>query len=268
MPNWVKNTITVTCSDPVTLEAYFNIVGHPGEQLDFNKIIPMPPELEIESGSRTDDGLACVKWYAHPETPKTEVNNIIPKLTPEQYTKLLDSAWPDTNILFYDTMKLREKYEARGGSAWDDVLKLGQQACSNILTYGIPTWYEWRRIHWGTKWNADSDNITNDGTINFTTAWSAPMPIINKIIENMVDASGLSGTVRITHTWADENIGYNCGRQSFTINFDSNGQAEDTNWWYEDADKMGLDEAIALANAVWGCEPDDNTDDGDNEQGT
>ena len=50
-------------------------------------------------------------------------------------------------------------------------------------------WYEWRIGNWGTKWNADVqyENFdqweSGDISIDFNTAWSAPMPILKKLVE-------------------------------------------------------------------------------------
>lgn len=265
MPNWVINTIKVTCSDPATLETYFKIVGRPGETLDFNRIVPMPQELDIDCGSRTGDGLTCVRWYAHPETPRTKINDIIPKLTPEQYAKLPNSSI-DLNKTWYEVTKLQEGYEKRGGGAWEDVLKFGQQACSNILNYGYPTWYEWRLENWGTKWNAhDNSTIDDDGAVSFSTAWSAPMPVISKIVELMVRTPGLHGTMRIEHRWADEDIGNNCGEQSFEIDFDDPNPEESTQWDCIDDYKMSEVEARKFARDLWGWEPDDDDDSDDDD---
>ncbi len=60
---------------------------------------------------------------------------------------------------------------------------------------GHSNWYDWRLEHWGTKWNAydctllivpksdvDSSEI-NRLRFQFTTAWSFPVPIFNRLAE-------------------------------------------------------------------------------------
>jgi hypothetical protein len=85
-----------------------------GDQtLDFNKIIPMPKELEVKEG--------------YP-------------LSPEEVA-----------------------------------LKT-----SNLERYGFESWYHWRLHHWGTKWNSYCPSLQED-SITFDTAWSPPIPVIERI---------------------------------------------------------------------------------------
>jgi len=51
---------------------------------------------------------------------------------------------------------------------------------------GAKGWYDWSRIHWGTKWNAYSGDTDPTGTpnyarIKFQTAWDCPMPVLEKL---------------------------------------------------------------------------------------
>ena len=76
---------------------------------------------------------------------------------------------------------------------------------------GELNWYDWSIKHWGTKWNCS--NAYYDGScFVFETAWSAPDLVIAKLAKKF-------SNVKITHRYADEDIGYNCG-----INVYENGQ--------------------------------------------
>ena len=79
-------------------------------------------------------------------------------------------------------------------------------------------WYWWSVENWGTKWNAyeqeslDDDDLellneNENGTITiwFQTAWSAPHKVIEALAKFDPD-------IQISHYWADEDIGYNCGK--------------------------------------------------------
>jgi len=46
----------------------------------------------------------------------------------------------------------------------------------------VPDWYEQRIEKWGTKWVGFDLNIW-ETVIDFYTAWSPPLPIINKLAE-------------------------------------------------------------------------------------
>lgn len=92
-------------------------------------------------------------------------------------------------------------------SEWE----LGKQAFDNKMKYGTTSWYEWRLEHWNTKWNAyffDEPESRNPNEIRFCTAWSAPHPILQKLSEMYPE-------ITIDHSWADEDIGYNCGAKAY-----------------------------------------------------
>ena len=55
MPNYVKNILSFD-GDPVQVDRLFSTIQGENGPMDFNKLIPMPSELEIESGSRTAAG--------------------------------------------------------------------------------------------------------------------------------------------------------------------------------------------------------------------
>ena len=71
-------------------------------------------------------------------------------------------------------------------------------------------WYKWHIDHWGTKWGA-YDCYTKIGKtwimLVFSTAWTAPMPIIYKL-----SVLGYNIEVR----YADEDYGVNCGKMTYT----------------------------------------------------
>ena len=173
MPNYVKNILSFD-GDPDQVSRLFSAIKGENGLMDFNKLIPMPPELEIESGSRTDAGFKEYMGFVADTGFRTELEQ--PYL----------SAHPEID---------REE--------WD----LGKQAFHNIREFGCPTWYEWRVQNWGTKWNASSAEIA-EGRMSFLTAWNAPEPVIEKLSE-------MFPTVSIHYVWADEDIGYNCGKRTY-----------------------------------------------------
>lgn len=66
---------------------------------------------------------------------------------------------------------------------------------------------DFARKEWGTKWNAYDSNIQKDRLI-FQTAWSAPIKVIIALSKQFPNEE-------ITLTYADEDIGNNCGRIIF-----------------------------------------------------
>lgn len=71
--------------------------------------------------------------------------------------------------------------------------------------------YNWCIANWGSKWNSygyTADSCFKDGKLTFLTAWSAPHPIMQRLSE-------MFPKIEITHEWADEDIGMNCGRYAY-----------------------------------------------------
>ena len=188
MPNHVTNNLTFH-GDPDAIQRMLEAVKSDEEgfgSIDFNKLIPMPKELNIESGSRTTEGIklynAFLEIYKLGHEGKVDLFSI-----PEQSEKA-----------FLDMRKDIDK------KTW----ALGRAACRNIQLFGHPTWYSWCTCNWGTKWNA-YDFSSDGNNLSFHTAWSAPFPVIRKLAE-------LFPEIGITHEWADEDIGHNCGRDIYS----------------------------------------------------
>lgn len=71
---------------------------------------------------------------------------------------------------------LEEGVETYGGDqeAANDALR-----ANNLKTLGYKSWYDWRRVHWGTKWDVGQDgdcelDATGALDLRFQSAWSAP----------------------------------------------------------------------------------------------
>lgn len=148
MPNHVTNILTT--NDEKLLEFISNPDDKDGNiHIDFNKIIPMPTTLDIESSSEGKTGIELVKFKDF-GTPMSEwAQEVINKSGSERLTRME---------------------------------QLGRQYLENIKNYGHQDWYSWSIQNWGTKWNAY--NQSRDGnSIRFDTAWSTPEPIFRKLAE-------------------------------------------------------------------------------------
>lgn len=144
--------------------------------IDFNKIIPMPESLNIQSGSTIRLGLEAYQGFVEVYTlagTRTGLDLLnIPKASEDAFLKMRPDIKPEE---------------------W----ALGKAAFQNIQQYGAPTWYEWCVQNWGTKWNAYDCNAALDAnTMTFLTAWSAPHPILQKLSEMYPD-------IVMEHQWAD-----------------------------------------------------------------
>lgn len=141
MPNHVTNRITM--SNIINLPLFGEEEGN--KTFDFNKIIPMPESLDMESGSLENYAIdVALGKYKYAESKA-------------------------------------EQIAANHNLTLDDLKSLGIRYLSNLVNYGATTWLEWRREKWGTKWNAYDNSIVDDNTIQFDTAWCFPEPVIKKL---------------------------------------------------------------------------------------
>lgn len=183
--------------------------------IDFNKLIPMPESLNIESGSRTDRGLKAYKEFLEIYTFGRKVEDLdllnVPAESEEKF------------------LEIRKDVE-RGD--WE----LGKKAFQNTYQYGYSTWYEWSINNWGTKWNSygysEDMSYAKMDALYFTTAWSSPHPVINKLAEIFSD-------IKFSHEWADEDIGRNCGRWEY-----ENGEI--TSQYYPENDRESIEFAAKV----------------------
>ena len=110
---------------------------------DFNKIIPMPEELDISDNSNTE---------------------FFSKL--EKY-RLLDLA--------HIFRKECEKFE---GTSFKSHAIAG---LLNYLNYGYVSWYHWSIENWGTEWNSYKVEYLDNNKVKFQTAWNFPYPVIQRL---------------------------------------------------------------------------------------
>jgi len=195
--------------------------GKPLGSIDFNKLIPMPEELNIESGSRTDRGLELYKEFLKESAAVSEANLLAPEKERVAAKQAFVSKW---------AAKKKQDPEC-----W----KLGEKAFQNIQKYGCPTWYEWCNQHWGTKWNAYGCRPLDDkaDTVEFLTAWDA-VPELVKLLSKRYPQQ------EVAYCWADENLGFNVGEAVF-----KNGEEIDGNIPYG-----GSREAYELAAEITGMD--------------
>jgi len=196
MPNHIVNHISLH-GDPQKIREILEAIQSDEigiGSVDFNKVIPMPKSLDIESGTRTDRGLKAYRGFIEVYTFGRSADDTL---------KALENIPVNSEEVF-----LRQRTDIRR-----DEWMLGKTAWHNIRQYGAPTWYDWCVSNWGTKWNAYGYNEEpidyHDGDmLYFQTAWSAPHPVLEKLAEMFPD-------VKLEHEWADEDIGQNCGRYSY-----------------------------------------------------
>ena len=184
MPNHVKNIVKMEgiTKLPLFKTEYDEYEKRDVVCFDFNKIIPMPESLNVESGSM--------------ETVAIEAVNR--KLSQRRYD--FQQAYSRPQMSDEDYQQRLKNY----GKTEEELLELGLQYIANKVRYGATSWYDWCCDNWGTKWNAYSNEQEEEDTIIFETAWSNPEPVMLKLSEMYPEAT-------IEHWWADEDMGSNDG---------------------------------------------------------
>lgn len=201
MPNHITNVITI---NGVSTERTAEIIaavksdeeGVRHHSIDFNKLIPMPPELNIESGSRSNQALKLYQEFVK-ESEILSMINLTGSMPPEAYNTAVS--------------ELTQKYEKLSGND-PGLLSFGKQIYNNLQKFGSPDWYDWSIRNWGSKWNSygydDEPFHDEENQIEFLTAWSNVEPIIKRLSEMFPDAE-------FFYQWADEDFGSNVGQQTW-----------------------------------------------------
>lgn len=225
MPNWVANHLTIHGENAV--EVLRSLLTERKEEneagccfdFDFNKIIPMPESLLIESGSRTN---SCVEMYL------TSINPFVDyygenKVGADEFAKICSAVQATKVFVNYndrlplEEIRLREKetyYRNERNEqkimTKDEILANGRKAVDNVLTYGAMDWYDWSCKNWGTKWDAVRTQIPDleIAEVYFDTAWSPVPQLMLALAEKFPDCS-------IEYEYAEEQAGYYAGRLMF-----------------------------------------------------
>ena len=194
MPNWVKN-IVKTDKDVIAdiKSKYFNEEG-----LDFNKIIPMPKDLDITSGGSGEDGLMILFFESNNDEEKKQINQVYRSL----------NCFHDDIYLHPRFLRLLKDYgKIKEDSLYKSLKEMGTKYLENYKKYGYANWYNWCCDKWGTKWNS-SGCRSNEEMIIFETAWEFPGRVISKLSEKYPDAI-------FKCRFADEGIKENSGIVDF-----------------------------------------------------
>ena len=213
MPNWVTNKVQAPSH---VIRAMLNAEG----QVDFETAAPFPGPCGKDWG-----GYSC---------DAEEAAEIICGVPADDHPLL--AALQLSNRKRFDIKKLSEE-------SFDQFIGMVRnwRACG----YLHPT--DFNRKVWGTKWNACRPTANPDaGACEFETAWSCPMGVLVKVSERFPEDA-------ITVTYADEDIGSNCG--TFTLKAGKIVEQDIAPRW---DDMMEADRAKwkAFAYQVKGWEPE------------
>ncbi len=212
MPNWVCNRLRVSGPNAnKILKGLLTKSDAEGIRFDFNKILPMPEDLNIISGSTTDKCFEVYLSTLSEDEAKKEIeicvgSTLFPELTSGRYhikskeeiDEIVDEAinnWSKNADPEDPVFKTKE-----------DVVAYGKRVTDNIKKYGSKDWYDWCVKNWGTKWNACNTIYAKDcpDEIQFDTAWSDVRNLILKLSEKYPE-------LEIVYDYAEEQVGYYAG---------------------------------------------------------
>lgn len=225
MPNWVK---TIVKTKPDVLKQIRNKYFTEGK-LDFNKIIPMPEDLNITAGSQGDEGLIILFNNTNDYVEKGKINEVYKSLNIFNQN------------IYEDPRFLRVVSEYNGDKEkFKDSVELGKKYYDNYYKYGSANWYEWCCENWGTKWNC-SDFKCNEDTMIYDTAWDFSDVIILKMSEEYPDAV-------FECRFANEDFGSLCGvveiknGEKFLENYEISDEEKEEIWTTDIEDLSKADE--------------------------
>lgn len=176
MPNWTENRII--CKKHIGDK----ILTKKGSKysFDFNKLIPMPKELQIEASTSGQKGLIYLFLKSNNDLEKIEINKAYKSINPFFKDIYKDSSFKDIEDNFTNL---------KNDESFREAIDLGEIYFKNYKNYGHCHWYSWCNANWGTKWNVEDEvdvsynDKTDEYEINFCTAWSIPVGIVKKYSE-------------------------------------------------------------------------------------
>lgn len=171
MPNWVTNKVQAS---QAVIEAATNQQG----RFDFSKAMPSPC-------------IAGTDWNSISLSAETMAEAVVGRaLSVSPLLRALEAqSRQDADIKKLDD----ESFEQFIG------MLRNHRACGYLHDM------DFARKEWGTKWNACESVVdAQSGTAQFDTAWACPKPIFVALSKQFPEEV-------ITITYADEDIGSNCG---------------------------------------------------------
>lgn len=196
MPNYITNVIYAKKRDMKKLLNKLTKIENGERVVDFNKIFPMPADLNIESGSMSYETIRKERI----EMQNKFINPILDKLYSSKikrstFVNKVKKVWKNINTTFNSVYKFGDDF-----SNYETLLK----GYFNYKRYGYKDWYDWCWDKWGTKWNGvDFGKFSFNGhdVLSFQTAWACPVNIFKE----------LSKVAPFVVSYADEDIGNNYG---------------------------------------------------------
>ena len=228
MPNYVTNVLVFTADSHEQIDELIQFVkadGQPDGSFDFDKIIPVPKELKVDSGSYTDKCICEYLSVCNNKSGNPEFDSFRNDFTVSEYKKLIDAIGKDMPLAVFDGVIYTNDVPENECSIED--VKNGKEFVGNFIKYGGFTWYDWCIKNWGTKWNSilwDQKDYTKKpfpkyavdicnaslyfSRTRFDTAWNPAFPVYKKL-------SRLFPDVLIHVLYAEEQLGIMTGVRTY-----------------------------------------------------
>lgn len=198
MPNHITNKVRLY-GEPARIEQLLKTVqmdGKPLGTVDFNKVIPMPPSLNLTSGKATENNvLASRSWLFEPSgfiefdainaylsavNPNGHGFEQVEKLDEDTFNTVVDKINSQRSFVKcktdVDAREIADELERY--SEIPDIMSFvnkGKIYVDNTVNYGAANWHDFRVKNWGTKWNSYGSKPVKDDTLTFLTAWKADL---------------------------------------------------------------------------------------------
>ena len=152
MPNWTHNKII--CKKEIAEKLLTQMEDT--YILDFNKLIPMPNELNLTSG-RIEDYSVAYYYKKISDEEKLKVKRILENSKDDFYGNFWNKYKDDINKVIngiINTSEIQNCYDLEDKDIkekYTNIYDLGKQYIDNIKEYNFSTWYDWRIENWGNK---------------------------------------------------------------------------------------------------------------------
>lgn len=199
---YCRNKLQITELNQETIDQINNLSGK--RRLSFASYVPMPKTFIkwdttnqkckfddwIERGKSTNFGNYDKELFQKIRAYFEENKEKWVAIAKEKYADIVK--WDSEYERYAEHLAAADMFP----NEYEEYLKVYSEPYDNAVAeqkqkYGVVGWYDWRRKNYGTKWDADFDNITlvhllDDYAILYVsmeTAWSMPLSWLNTMLQ-------------------------------------------------------------------------------------
>lgn len=157
MPNHVRSKITMK---NITKKDIFSTNDDNERYLDFEKIIPMPEEIQ----NTKEDSVTYWGMLAYLVGCSDSIN---------YYYRFMDNKPIINKVVLPTKERIKEVAETLNITV-TELEEFGKQYIENARKYGSVSWYDWSNLNWGCKWNSYDLYEEDNDNIFISTPWAPP----------------------------------------------------------------------------------------------